>query len=430
MPWPRSTPWPTPEPGARRRRDPGDPARRPGPRAAAGRPLRPAAAGAQGTAARPRRRRPLLVARESLRLRARWLQELTARAAWEIGRRLAETGELASPDAVRHLTLDQLDEVARRRRPAATSSGRCAGGVARAAPGPVPARRRWRGRAGGQPRAQGGRPRRRWRTGQRSRPSRRRHAGRLGAGRPHAVARPRAVLPRLRGLVAETGSVLSHLAILARESECPVVVGASDAIARYPEGTIVSVDGATGDVVSCRPWKERRHERPHHRSLDSGAHPRGRRASPCSGSSPTGSGTRPCGGHVHPHRRGRPGHVAHPRPPGEDALVGRGAQHGRARGALTARLGEDAEHATTSPRCAYRLGSACSCRCDGRRCSCGPGLARRARVVPEQRAHRRPAAGPSHRTRAPRGRSARAASGPARPSRPGAMLAPRPRART
>ena len=56
------------------------------------------------------------------------------------------------------------------------------------------------------------------------------------------------LLPRLRGLVAETGSVLSHLAILARESGVPVVVGAADAIARYPEGTIVSVDGGTGDV--------------------------------------------------------------------------------------------------------------------------------------------------------------------------------------
>jgi rifampicin phosphotransferase len=56
------------------------------------------------------------------------------------------------------------------------------------------------------------------------------------------------LLPRLHGLVAESGSVLSHLAILARESGVPVVVGAHDAVNRFPVGTVVSVDGGTGDV--------------------------------------------------------------------------------------------------------------------------------------------------------------------------------------
>ena len=56
------------------------------------------------------------------------------------------------------------------------------------------------------------------------------------------------VLPRLAGLVAETGSVLAHLAILARESGVPTVVGFSGALEQFPPGTIVRVDGDTGTV--------------------------------------------------------------------------------------------------------------------------------------------------------------------------------------
>ena len=44
-------------------------------------------------------------------------------------------------------------------------------------------------------------------------------------------------LPGLRGLVSETGSVLSHLAILAREFGVPTVVGVEDAVKRFPPGT-------------------------------------------------------------------------------------------------------------------------------------------------------------------------------------------------
>ena len=191
---------------------------------------------------------PLLVARESLRLRARWLQELTARAAWEIGRRLAETGELASPDDVRHLTLDQLDGVLQGGLPATTLLA----DAPAVAPEPLPAL--FRLGAGGEvvPVSSRGR-----------KAAARGAGGGRGSGPVHHGADAPAgsvlvvrtlspdlapLLPRLRGLVAETGSVLSHLAILARESGVPVVVGASDAIARYPEGTIVSVDGGTGDV--------------------------------------------------------------------------------------------------------------------------------------------------------------------------------------
>ena len=57
-----------------------------------------------------------------------------------------------------------------------------------------------------------------------------------------------AVLPRLAGLVAETGSALSHLAILAREMHVPAVVAVADARARFPTGSRVLIDGGTGDV--------------------------------------------------------------------------------------------------------------------------------------------------------------------------------------
>jgi pyruvate,water dikinase len=57
-----------------------------------------------------------------------------------------------------------------------------------------------------------------------------------------------AALPHLRGLVSETGSPLSHLAILAREMHVPTVVGMEDALGRLPPGTHVLVDGDAGEV--------------------------------------------------------------------------------------------------------------------------------------------------------------------------------------
>jgi pyruvate,water dikinase len=56
------------------------------------------------------------------------------------------------------------------------------------------------------------------------------------------------LLPGLRGLVSETGSVLSHLAILARELGVPTVVGVPDAVARFAPGATVVVDGSSGEV--------------------------------------------------------------------------------------------------------------------------------------------------------------------------------------
>ncbi|MFJ8532439.1 PEP/pyruvate-binding domain-containing protein [Streptomyces sp. NPDC093591] len=56
------------------------------------------------------------------------------------------------------------------------------------------------------------------------------------------------LLPGLTGLVAQTGSALSHLAVLAREFGLPAVVGATDAVRRFPPGSRLTVDGTAGDV--------------------------------------------------------------------------------------------------------------------------------------------------------------------------------------
>ncbi len=58
------------------------------------------------------------------------------------------------------------------------------------------------------------------------------------------------LLGRINGLVAETGSVLAHLSILAREAGVPTVVGLEGAAGRFSEGSLVSVDGMTGTVTA------------------------------------------------------------------------------------------------------------------------------------------------------------------------------------
>jgi len=52
--------------------------------------------------------------------------------------------------------------------------------------------------------------------------------------------------------VAETGSVLSHLAILAREAGVATVVGYTGATSDLPEGATVTVNGDTGQVSVCK----------------------------------------------------------------------------------------------------------------------------------------------------------------------------------
>jgi pyruvate,water dikinase len=202
------------------------------------------------------------ILREALRLRARWVQELTARAAWELGARLHRSGVLPAAGAVRLLQLDELEAIV-------------AAGSGATAPAdleerrPTPARNATSLPAAFRVRTDGS-------VVAVERKARRRATGSAGAaGTPagggrgegvvsHGPGMPpegavlvvttldpglAAALPRLSGLVAETGSPLSHLAILARELGVPTVVGVPDARARYAEGTVLVVDGTTGEVV-------------------------------------------------------------------------------------------------------------------------------------------------------------------------------------
>lgn len=185
--------------------------------------------------------------REALRLRGRWVQELMARAAMRLGELLARRGDLARAELVRHLRLAELVDVVAGRPAPAGLPGRAAAGTFAPLPGvfrlttagvPVAVRGEENGRGAG-----GGRG-----------------VGIVVHGvdpapPPGAVLVVRTLdpglaphLPRLGGLVAETGSVLSHLAILAREYGVPTVVGIDDATHRLPAGAVAFVDGTTGDV--------------------------------------------------------------------------------------------------------------------------------------------------------------------------------------
>jgi pyruvate,water dikinase len=191
------------------------------------------------------------ILREALRLRARWVQELTGRAACELGVRLTDAGDLVSPDMIRHMTLDHVEAVFTKRAmvvPALVQTH-----LHRFGP-PLPASFRLSDRGkviaeqceeelGGGTGAGG------------------------GAGRgpvTHDVDDPPAgsvlvvttltpalapLLPRLHGIVAETGSVLSHLAILSREAGVPTVVSYVNATQILDDGTEVLVDGETGRVT-------------------------------------------------------------------------------------------------------------------------------------------------------------------------------------
>jgi phosphohistidine swiveling domain-containing protein len=210
----------------------------------------------------PRSETPLLVSapsqpssdaailREALRLRARWVQELTARAAWQLGSRLCAAGDLDSTDDVRKLSLRDLESVVLK---LGSVVPEVVGLVAEPQSAGLPAAfqlterglavavRTGRGESGG--------------TGA---------GGGVGVGivshdesnpPDGAVLITRTLRPglgpllnRLSGVVSETGSVLSHLAILARESGVAVVVGYADALGQFGEGVEVSVNGESGEV--------------------------------------------------------------------------------------------------------------------------------------------------------------------------------------
>lgn len=180
------------------------------------------------------------VTREALRARARVLQELGARSARELSRRLA-----VDP---RSLRLDQLAAVATG---AAMPEADAQAQAQVASELPVAFRLTADGHVVPLPRDRGADG-----TGVGA-------GGGRGVGPVHVGDHPPAgsvlvvrhlepslagVLPHLAGIVAETGSVLSHLAILAREMGVPVVVAVPDALTRFPAGSTVTVDGATGEV--------------------------------------------------------------------------------------------------------------------------------------------------------------------------------------
>ena len=188
--------------------------------------------------------------REALRLRARWLQQLTAHAAVELGDRLELANRMKTAAGVRWLSYHTLRAVVR---------GEVALAETRPQPvdvGPLPARFRLtaEGNVVAVHKSSGEAPR---------------GAGRgAGGGRATGIVASAdglpadgavlvvrtldpalaSMLPGLRALVAETGSVLSHLAILAREAGVPTVVGVEDAVERFPPGTEIAVDGTAGDV--------------------------------------------------------------------------------------------------------------------------------------------------------------------------------------
>lgn len=186
--------------------------------------------------------------RDALRLRSRWAQELGARAAGELGNRLAKAGVLADAAAVRHLGLDELRRAVEEHSVPADLAARDIKGpplpvAFRLTPAglPVAVAGHHRPHRDGLP-ASGGRA-----TG----------TARHGQPRPGEQAvlvvdaldpRLAPILPELAGLVSETGSALSHLAILAREMHVPAVVGVPDARLRFPDGTRLLVDGTTGEV--------------------------------------------------------------------------------------------------------------------------------------------------------------------------------------
>jgi pyruvate,water dikinase len=213
---------------------------------------------------------PMGIAREALRLRVRWTHELMARAAEALGARAAARGQLASALAVRDLDLAALRELV---------VGLEAGAVP--PPGdedPVPLPAHFRLAADGTVvpdlDAAG--------------------SGPLGVspGRASAVVTHdpddadgkvlvvpslspalAGVLGRVAAIVSETGSPLSHLAILAREQRVPVVVGLAGGSASLESGAVALVDGTTGEVEVVEPAPDR--PRPTHDDLppeDPGGH--------------------------------------------------------------------------------------------------------------------------------------------------------------
>jgi rifampicin phosphotransferase len=191
------------------------------------------------------------ILREALRLRVRWVQECSGRAAWELGERLAAAGDLTGPELIRHMTLAHVEAVATHRAvvvPSLVSTHDHDFGS------PLPAwfqisdlgrpiRAQCDSEVGGGTGAGGGTG-----TGPVTYDA---NDPPTGSVLVTTTLSPGLgpLLPRLAGIVAETGSVLSHLAILAREAGVATVVGYAGATDDLPEGATVVVDGDGGRVT-------------------------------------------------------------------------------------------------------------------------------------------------------------------------------------
>ncbi|MFF3372596.1 PEP/pyruvate-binding domain-containing protein [Streptomyces sp. NPDC002680] len=193
-----------------------------------------------------------LPVREGLRLRIRWVQEMQAQMVREMTRRLGP-GECHL--GLSRLSLLRWDELVK-----AADGGGLPADLAERQPrqdtGPLPAAFRL---ADGRPVAQ-------LPPGHRTSGEGQGAGGGFGTGTAwdghgtppeHPVLVVRSLdpalaplLPDLAGLVAETGSALSHLAVLAREYRVPTAVGVPGAVDRFPAGTALTVDGGTGAVTA------------------------------------------------------------------------------------------------------------------------------------------------------------------------------------
>ena len=189
------------------------------------------------------------VAREALRLRVRWVQELTARVAMELGARLQSRAQLTSMLDVRHVDLATLREAVER------PGGSVAVPPDRTGGPPLPDR--FRLAADGSVVPDVG------------------EAGARSGGGPVGVSSGRvigivthdpldatgkvlvvrtldpglaAAVGVAAGLVAELGGPLSHLAILAREFGVPAVTAMAGATSTLRTGERVLVDGGAGTV--------------------------------------------------------------------------------------------------------------------------------------------------------------------------------------